>query len=519
MKNSIIILITFSLVLSITGCKKDFDSLEKDQNRATSVPPNLVLNGILIDLTQKAFNPTQRWNQFYCCNYNYYGDQEYKWTGVSFNNYTYLNNVLRMEEEAVKNIPAPNAYTALGKFLRAYLYYGVTMQVGDIPLSEALKGLDNTKPKYDNQKAVFKQILVWLDEANNEIAAVTSKGTYILASDFYYNNDLNKWRKAVNSLKLRVLIHLSKHENDGDLNIKQKFNETLADPAKYPLFTGMNDNMTFSPNTQYDKYPTNLDIYGLDVNRYNMSSTYLNTLISNNDPRTFVVAEPADSLVRAGASPTSFAAFNGAGSGEDLATMTTKALSGLYSYINRNRYYRTYTAENTIQIGYPEMCFNIAEAINRGWAAGNAEDWYTKGIQASIGFYGLVTGSNTVTFQKKNGTINDYNTFTINFDWNTFYAQSSVKYAGNSPVGLSQILTQKYLAFYQNSGAEAYFNWRRTNVPTFHVGPGTGNSQRVPLRFQYPASEKAVNTANVNAAISAQFGGGDDINEKMWLIK
>ena len=508
-----------SLVLLFTGCKKDFDELEKDPNRATSVPPNLILNGVLLDMTQKAFNPTMRWNQFYCCNYNYYGNQEYTWTGVSYSNFSYLNNVLKMEQEAIKNIPAPNAYTALGKFFRAYLYYDLSMQVGDVPLKEALQGLTNTKPKYDSQKEVFKQILVWLDEANDEIATITGKGTYLLSSDFYYSNDLNKWRKAVNSFKLRVLVQLSKHENDADLNIKQKFNETVSNPSKYPMFSSMSDNMEFVPNAAYDLYPTNATTYGLDVNRYNMSSTYLNTLIGMKDPRVFVVAEPADSLVRAGAAPNSFAAFNGAGSGEDLASMTTKALAGLYSYINRYRYYRTNTAEATIQVGYSEMCFNIAEGINRGWTAGNAEDWYTKGIQGSIAFYGINNGSNVVNFQKRNGTINDYNTYNINYDWNTYYAQPSVKYAGNNSPGLTQILTQKYLAFYQNSGREAYYNWRRTNVPTFDLGAGTANSQRIPKRFQYPVSEKNVNTANVNAAISGQFPGGDDINEVMWIAK
>ena len=108
--------------------------------------------------------------------------------------------------------------------------------------------------------------------------------------------------------------------------------------------------------------------------------------------------------------------------------------------------------------------------------------------------------------------------FSINYDWNAYYNQSSVKYAGNSQAGLNQILTQKYLAFYQNSGAEAYYNWRRTNVPAFHTGPGTANSQRIPLRFSYPSAENNVNTANLKAAISSQFGS-DDINEKMWIIK
>ena len=64
--------------------------------------------------------------------------------------------------------------------------------------------------------------------------------------------------------------------------------------------------------------------------------------------------------------------------------MYVKANSGQYSLLNRYHYYRTYTAENCIQIGYPEMCFNIAEGINRGWApaltATDAENYYKKGI-------------------------------------------------------------------------------------------------------------------------------------------
>jgi hypothetical protein len=56
-------------------------------------------------------------------------------------------------------------------------------------------------------------------------------------------------------------------------------------------------------------------------------------------------------------------------------------------------------------------------------------------------------------------------------------------------------------------------------VPTFVVGAGTGNSQRIPLRWQYPATERSYNTANNTAAISSQYGGNDDINAQMWLLK
>lgn len=518
MKKLVSILLMGGLFFT-TSCKKDFNSLEADPNRPTSVPANLILNGVLSDIFEEPFSNTQRWNQFYACNYAYYGDQQYTWSGVSYGTYNTLKNVIKMEEEAAKSIPTPNPYSSLGKFVRAYMYYNLTMQTGDIPVSEALKSLENITPKYDTQKEVFRQILTWLEEANSDMAAVATKGNYVLASDFYYNNDINKWRKAVNSFKLRVLVQLSKQAADADLNIKQKFAETIGNPTKYPVFNGMMDNMQYTYNNQYNKYPTNPESFGFDAARYNMTSTFLDKLVSLQDPRTFYVAEPAAALVIAGNAPNSFGAFKGAGSGDDLANMSANAGLGKYSFINRQRYYSTYTAENTIQLGYPELCFNMAEAINRGWITGYAEDWYKKGIQASIAFYGIVTGSNIVTFQKPGGTLNDYNTFSINFDWAAYYDQPSVKYSESSSTALEQILIQKYLAFYQNSGWEAYYNWRRTGTPTFSTGPGNGNSNRVALRFEYPVSEKAINLTNVNSALQSQFGGLDDINAKMWIIK
>jgi hypothetical protein len=166
------------------------------------------------------------------------------------------------------------------------------------------------------------------------------------------------------------------------------------------------------------------------------------------------------------------------------------------------------------------MCFNIAEAANRGWiSTQNAETWYQNGIKASQAFYGVKEGANTVIFQKPGGTLAESVTYSVDFSYATYYAQSTVKYAGNTTDGLKQILLQKYLAMYQNSGAEGYYNWRRTGMPTFHTGPGSGNSQRVALRYQYPSAERINNKTNLEAAISSQYGGVDDINAKMWIIK
>ena len=294
----IFLLITCIVAISFTACQKDFDDLQFDPNRATEVPPNLVLTGVLSDIYSGPFSDEQRWNQFYCSNYAYYDDQEYNWTNISYGTYSVLNNVKKMEESSTKTTVGPNAYTSIAKFMKAYLYYNLTMQVGDVPLSEALKGKSNTTPKYDTQKEVFQQILVWLDEANADMNTVITKGNYLLKGDIYYNNDLAAWRKAVNTFKLRVLIQLSKYESDADLNIKQKFAAIINDPATYPVFTSMTDNMSYKYNNVFNKYPRNPDEYGFDATRINMSATYLNNLITIQDPRVFMVAEPADSLVR-----------------------------------------------------------------------------------------------------------------------------------------------------------------------------------------------------------------------------
>jgi Starch-binding associating with outer membrane len=365
---------------------------------------------------------------------------------------------------------------------------------------------------------VYVQVLKWLDDANADLTTLIAKSDNNLQGDIYFGNSLSKWQKTVNTFKLRVLVSLSKKDTDTDLNVKARFADVVNNPAKYPVMTSLDDNLQYVYNSQFNKYNRNPDNFGQNATRENMAATYLGTLTSLKDPRTFVVAEPAGARVKAGARPTDFAAFVGASSGEDLAVMSSNANQGVYSFQNRKHYYSTYTAEPYIIIGYPELQFSIAEGIGRGWASGSAEDYYKKGIQASWAFYGLKDGANDVFFSADGG-YKVFTTYSVNVSFADYYAQSAVKYVGNTTAGLTQILTQKYLAFAQNSGLEAFYNQRRTGVPTFLLGPGTGNSQRIPLRWQYPSTERSYNTDNNKSAVTSQFGGTDDINAQMWLLK
>ncbi len=488
-------LLTLTLTMILTVSCQDFTELEQNKNLPTTVPPSVVIKSILIDLTSDAWSDEHRWNQFWCSNYNYYNTNEY-WTTGDFD-YTTLKNVVKMEEEAIKrNAGTVNPYNALGKFFRAFFFVRMTQKFGDIPLNDALSGINKPLPKFDTQKEVYVKVLQWLEDSNTDLTTLINKGDASLSGDFYYGNNLSKWRKAVNALKLRVLISLSKKENDTDLAIKTKFQDVISNPTKYPLFTDNSDNMEFVHNGTSNKYPFNQDEYGKVATRYNMSATYLNTLVTLVDPRTFVVAEPAKALVTAG--KTGVDAYYGAPSGQNLDDMSVDALNGKISFPNKTRYFSTYVGENTIQIGYAEQCFNIAEAIHRGWITGTANTYYQNGIKASMAFYGITDAAVLANY----------------------LSQSTVTYT-NDAAGLNKILTQKYLAFFQNSGLEAYYNYRRTGVPTFDEGPGTGaaNNFKVPKRFQYPVNERKTNVANYLAAITVQFAGADPLNQDIWINK
>jgi hypothetical protein len=264
-----------------------------------------------------------------------------------------------------------------------------------------------------------------------------------------------------------------------------------------------------------------------------MCGTFMNLLVPNKDPRTFIAASPAPALIAGGKSYTDFTAYVGADIDLSQSVLLANSNAGNYSYNNYLRYYGTAAGPNTSGstcepytiIGYPELCFNIAEAANLGWIPGlSGATWYTKGIQASMTMYGLSDGASVtvgmpIISPSGNNLTNVLGNVTVNVT--NYLAQPAIVYAGDNASGLTQILTQKYIAFWQNSGWEAFYNWRRTGVPTFEQG-GTGigtPNNTIPIRWQYPNDEQVSNTQNYQAAIASQYGGNDNVNAAMWLIK
>ncbi len=523
MKNKISILL-LAIVIIASSCSKTFDTYAVNNNQPTSVPAYLLLRQIENSLFVAPAGDEDKFGQYTLSTYTYYGTNEY-WSGSASLQYDVLRNIKAMETEAAKASGINNPYAALAKFFKAYVFYNMTMKVGDLPMSEALLGTDNPTPKYDTQKQIFIQCLQLLDDANTQLASQIAASNTALLGDFYFVERisnakdpltaLKQWQKVVNTFKLRMLITLSKKSADTDLNIKQKFADVINNSAKYPVMSDLTDNWEYVYNATYNYYPNNKGNYGNDATRLCVAATWLNTLSGLNDLRAMKVADPARGL---GFSDTSYKSFVGGLNGADMSALGGQINAFYISPIGRKRYYDGFTAENTFIVSYQEMCLNIAEAINRGWITGIADTWYQKGVKAMFAFYGVNDGANTVSFLK--GTApGDYITYNISFSYADYFAQPSVALTGNAVTDLNKILIQRYLTLARNSGYEGYYQWRRTGVPTFSTGAGVGNGNVIPLRFQYPSSELSTNNANVTAAVASQYGGTDGINKVMWILQ
>lgn len=525
--------ISLAFALLVLGGCKNYNELVVNPNLPTSVPASLLFTNVLNQLGDDlAWSGAQTFNQFYISTYTYYGTNNYDQSpfintnfggsnpdGVgSSSYYLTLENVVRMEVEAKKAGAADtNPYAALGKFFRAYYYNLMSQKFGDLPVSSALQGAVNPTPKYDTQKQLYIQVLQWLDDSNTMLTQLIANKDASLSGDIYLNNSLQAWQKIVNSFTLRVVVSLNKKAVDQDLNVKQKFAAIVGNPAKYPILSGNADNVQFIYNASFTPYPKTPGNYLQTNTRENISATILNLTTSLNDPRTYVIATPAPAQLKAGKTISDFTAYVGASPGDDMGLLGINSQAGVYSFENVLRYASTYdgsNAEPSIIIGYPEMCFNIAEGINLGWAAEPSATWYVNGITASMNFLGIKDNAVVTVADNTQKVLG-----TIPVSLSNYLAQASVQYLGDNAAGLNQILTQKYIAFWQNSNWEAFFNQRRTGVPTFLTGPGTGNNAKLPLRWQYPFREASANAANYKAAVQSQYNGADDLNGKMWILQ
>ena len=510
MKINNIILGGLSLLLMV-GCD-DFETVNTNPDASTTVTSAMLATGLLRNIsTMNSGNDK-----------NFIRDEllakSLSWTEAqdidlafnllgrgSFSPMSNLRNCEKMIEFAATD-ELKNSYTAFSHFVRVYTFFDLTLRMGDIPYSEALKGESEEIyfPAYDSQRAVFLGMLKELDEADRLFAAgATFEGDYI------YNGDVTKWRKAVNVLQLKLLLNLYQKVDDAELNVKGRIQDILANR---PIFESEADNfqIIFS-NKAGQKYPFFKEINSF-TNNDRMTNILIDKLKELKDYRLFYYAKPTPNAEDASMDASDWNAYGGVDPTLPEADILSYVSEGNVSQLN-DRYEELAEGEPVFLLSYQEMNFILAEMALRGFISQNPEHYYQEGIRSAMRFVANNTPDNAAYHHNRKLT-DDY--------INSYLASKEVALAANFEEQLKQIIWQKYIMLFLQTPYTAFYEYRRTGVPEFPINPKSNRNtptDKMPLRWMYPSDELDYNMDNVSQAIASQYGGSDDYMGIMWILK
>ena len=412
-----------------------------------------------------------------------------------------LPNIDKMLEYAEGSVMA-DSYKGIASLAKAYMFFRLTMEMGDIPYSETNKGADGLyRPKYDTQEEVFRGVLDELKLADQYFAA----GNRFDGDPTPYNGDPAKWRRATNALAIKVLMTLSKKESVASLDIKNRFAAIVASGQLLEANTGFLG-LNYSSQNKHPLSGTN-DLF---TSRTVISSLLIDNLKNLNDRRMYYFAEPAGAQIAAGKTADDPEAYVGLDVSIDYATMNAGHSANLYSLLNK-RYLTEEATEPRMVMTYAEQQLILAEARIRGWiTSGTAIEYYESGVKSALAAVGATKASYAHGKPIDQAYINGY-----------FTGEAAFKTAPEDQ--LKQIWMQRYLLQFMQDAQSSYFEYRRHGFPVFPINPATSlnenNKNGLPLRWLYPSSETNYNRENLEAALQRQYEGYDEINKIMWLLK
>jgi hypothetical protein len=504
MKKYILFIAMVGLVAG--GCNK-FDAINTNPDATENVnAAMLATNIILKNLKFQGRDAKAYLSENALAKYIAYGNEsmmsaQYNYLGAAdFSPMTMLPNIESMLKYASGSV-MENSYRGLAKFMKAYMFYYLTMEVGDIPYSGTGKGKSGEiEVPYDTQEAVFKGILDDLKAADQFFA----QGTAFDGDPTPFNGDPAKWRRAVNAFSLQVLLSLSKKADVASLNVKGRFAEIVA--GNNLLLPNTYLGLNYSTTNPHPLSGTN-DLF---TSRTIVSSLVIDNLKTYNDRRMYYYADPAKAKISGGLTESNPAAYVGADVSDDYNDITLALNANKYSLLN-SRYLKEQASEPRMVVSYAEQQLILGEARILGWiTTGTAKDYYESGVKSALAALMATKASYAHGMPITQSYIDGY-----------FTGEAAFK--STTAEQLRQIWMQKYLLNFMQNPLIAYFEYRRTGYPVFPINPATSlnvnNKNAVPVRWLYPASENNYNRANLIKALNRQYGGVDEINNLMWILK
>lgn len=387
------------------------------------------------------------------------------------------------------------------------------------------------KDTYDNDAELYKQILSELKETADYFANggpnATAQTSLKLADITVAAGDVKIWQKYVNSLRLRIALHLSTNGSlTGDAYTTIK--EVLENPSKYPVIESNDENMGVVPSTNNDDFNFGKSLSQALHGGYTVSQTYLDALNvpangipdANTDPRTSYLLDPNPDG--------EYISYDITKSNQEISNISEEKLkeyakrtpsitsAGYYCTLDSTAYagIAEYNGNNNLfglWIGAAEVSLSEAEAYLMGYGVAKneakAKECFINGVKQSTEYYENLKTSSTL-----------FNSNTRN---DSYYSKRSLTWDGEKDVDAyaasiweptqKTIVTQLWLNYSWTNWLEAWNTVRRTGYPEIKFSEDgiMQNYPTPPNRLPYPSDEQNYNQTNWNDAVSKYYDSSD----------
>ncbi|WP_299825064.1 SusD/RagB family nutrient-binding outer membrane lipoprotein [uncultured Pontibacter sp.] len=364
-------------------------------------------------------------------------------------------------------------HAGMAQILQVYVWALTTDIWGDVPFSQGLNFDEFDKPAYDSQEEIYTRLITLLDEGLADL----DNTTVIAASqgDQIYQGNLDNWRRAANSIKLKLYLQ-SRLKNPASA---EGINQLISDNNLISA-NGQNFNINFfsSPGSFNPIYQYN---HLTRANDMILSQRFYDSLSVLNDPRL-----PVFFTTTGG----NFVTYDNGVHTATNFTSPNRSRWGVYVVGNGNQ-----NADGTISNGggapirlitTSMVNFWLAEAALTLGTTGDAETYFRQALEAQFSdITSFVSGASLPANFATNATAY------IDRRVAAFNAASSQQ------AKLNILIRDKWASSVGNA-YEAYNDFRRTGFPNLQIAQNAqAGVTRIPVRWPYAQSEIQSNAANV----------------------
>ncbi len=508
MKKTIILLASLALtVCGFTGCTEKFEDFNKNKYALYEGDPAVLIPTMIDAMMYVQQNDSQMIDQMvgtlggYFTLSNRWGGQNFDtfnptdgWNAVPYN--TMFEDIYSNYFDIEKSTNKSGHYYAVARLIRAAVMMRVSDMYGPIPYSQIANGTfyvgyDSTEDVYSHLIEDFQYAANILYAYSQDFPASRPLGT----ADYLFGGDYASWARLANSLCLRAAVRS---------NNRAAAESACAHAAG--LIETNAQNAMMGCGAQTNPYHLCSASWGdLRVN-----SSIVDYLNGYKDPRTekYFQKSTFDSGKFIGMRAGTYPFQKGEVAGYSLPNFKSDDRLPVFVAAETN--------------------FLRAEMALKGWTvAGNAKDYYEKGIRLSMEQWGVAADGIASYIADDSNCPDDHSGDPrgAKYDYDR-QTEITVKWeeSASAEQKLERVITQKWIANYP-MGIEAWAEYRRTGYP--ELAPATDNLsggvikdvRRGMRRLRFPFSEKNLNKANYEAAVEAMGGVDNESVDLFWAKK